>query len=193
MKNLQPFIHLLLIAFLLGGCASFEEADLDARNTARLAHQRLLSVKKEVRRKIDAERFYYEQSLNTLDQYRRRANDVSLRRDMIKTAIRETKTMKSNDLVPEKLAPKLTAKATDVVARFESAKDEARKARRAHEEAIQKLFNLENEYSALERTLVDLSVTPGKRDQIVQIGTFILETAKHYRELEKEREKEDSQ
>lgn len=181
----------VIVSIIVCGCGTFREADQDARNTALIVKKRVIALKGQVRKKMGAERKYYRKAVKTLDDNMKNTTYVEIRKKPIKKALAEAESMhkKPDNVTLPMVAEKLATNAKDLVNDFEEGLQKQRVRREATEKTIRELKKLDQEYSALERTLVKLSIPPNKQDQIIRVGEFITEAVKHYKELEKARKK----
>ncbi len=191
-KNLKMHLSLsLILTFIICGCGSFRVADQDARKTALIVNQRVLALKAQVRLKMDAERKYYANQIATIQKSKIRKDYTTVQRKVYKEAEASAKSMRKGGSAKVKesdVATKLAVNAKDLVKEFGVSEQKILEWRAKTEKNINELKKLEQEYSALERTLVKMSIPPDRQDEIIRIGTFIADAARHYNKLEKERE-----
>ncbi len=191
--RMQLFLSLILI-FVICGCGSYRVADQDARKTALIVNQRVLALKAQVRQKMDAERKYYANQIATIHKSKTRTDYTTIQRKVYKEAEASAKSMRkdgSAKITDSAVATKLAANAKNLVKEFGVSEQKLLEWRAKTEKNIKELKKLEQEYSALERTLVKMSIPPDRQDEIIRVGTFIADAAKHYNKLEKERKKKE--
>lgn len=191
--KMQLFLSLILI-FIICGCGSFRVADQDARKTALIVNQRVLALKAQVRQKMDAERKYYANQIATIHESKMRTDYTTIARKLYKEVEASAKSMRkdgSAKITDLAVASKLATNAKNIVKEFGVSEQKLLEWREKTEKNIKELKKLEQEYSALERTLVKMSIPPDRQDEIIRVGTFIADAARYYNKLEKEREKKE--
>ena len=179
----------ILLTILLSGCSEFQRADSDARNTAKATLGQVLELKRQVRKKIAAEERYYCRTMQTVVDKRTRTQEVAFMRGTALAVDEEAMGIREdpNSLTAESLSTRLATHAESLVNRMESG-IRPQDVREANERSLQGLRNAEHELTMLERTLLELTIPPDKRDRIARVNAFIITVAGYYRELERERE-----
>lgn len=189
---LPRIIVIALLVFVAGGCAFHKRADQDARGVAVVTRQRLLAIKAEMRKKVAAEKAYYAQTVETLDDFRKRFDYTKFRRELQADAVTQAKKMRANsgDVSTARIARDAQKSADKILVYIEAAEAERRKLRKSMTNSIVKLNSLEQEYTALEQTLVLLSAPVKASEYTKRMIDFMRAVFDHYKDLQKERDQE---
>ena len=171
----------------LAGCSSMPrlspKADDAAMATANATERQLLELKRQVRLKQEAERKYYQASMQSLDDATARADYVEQRQAILERSHNDAKALidKQGQADAGMLGGQILAAASEMVDRLNAAMA-LRKTRRAEmAKALAALDDLEADYSALERALVQLS-TAG--DQSAQLASFLIKAGQEFKKLQ---------
>lgn len=176
---------------LLAGCSSrFAEADRDSRAAALAVHKQVLRLKQAARLKAEAEERYYGESVKALDEARRMEAVADRAKRLVEQArAGAAEVRKRPEMSPRELAALLERATGDWMSLVDAGEAARRAQREAVKQNLQALRDLGQEYAALEQSLIQLSTTPGQRDQLKALMRFIEQAAGHYRRLEEARQK----
>lgn len=188
MPNRTRLLLLVLTAAatVLAGCSSIRlspKADDAAMATANATERELLELKRQVRLKQDAERKYYQASIKSLENAAARTDYVQQRQEDLDRSHADAQALieKQGTADMAMLGAQILTAATNMVARTDAAAA-LRKSRRVQmAKALAALDDLESGYSALERSLVQLSISA---DQSSQLASFLIKTGQEYKKLE---------
>lgn len=180
----------VIAALPMGGCAT-GNADEDARKTALAVYQQVLVLRREVRGKIDAELRYYDNTVDTMTRLRADLMETDGFRARM-TDAQSFVTDLSKRSTPRDLngtAVLLAAGGHQWITDRNVGLAQQRKQRARLTDSIQLLTVLNSRYTALERTLVDLSTPPSTKERARELASFVRAVADHYRDLRAEDEK----
>ncbi|MDB6027379.1 MAG: hypothetical protein JWM68_3602 [Verrucomicrobiales bacterium] len=187
MKN-KMYRILILAVLVVGfaGCSTISgtaaKGDAAAIATAKATQRQLLELRRQVRRKQEAERKYYRDSIKSIDDAVTRANYIEQRRTLIEKSHSDAKALISNQAQADAmLGGQLITAANEMVASLD-ATAEMRKAQ--HEQmakALAALEDLDEEYSALEKSLVQLSAP---KEDSAQLANFLIKTGQEFKKLQ---------
>jgi hypothetical protein len=181
---------LVLCVVGLAGCAAFADADRDARTTALLVHKQTLKLKQAVREKVEAEERYYRTAVETLDKARELEEFVGVSEALATKARESARALRENPGTSLDTLPKrVETDAREAVRILDAGVAARREQREALRQNLQALRDLQSEYSALEQILVQLSTTPGQRNDLGALAKFIEQAADHYRKLDEAQRK----
>ncbi len=176
----------LLVAFNGAlGCASPGEADGDARETAALLHAQVVDLRAEVRRKMDAERRYYNQTVETLARLQFELDETAAAREYIERSRAladgwaSSASARAPDAAIEDLIDAANVVATgqaERVARIASARENL-------DASLAALDGLDQRYAALEKALVVLRTPPESSDRLRHLADFLKRGVDHFNEL----------
>ena len=145
-----------------------------------------------MRKKFAVEKTYYEQTVEMLDDFRKRFDYTKFRRELRSDAKMQAKKMRANagDVSNTRIATDAQSSAEKILTYLEAAEAERRKLRESMTTTIQILKSLEHEYTMLEQTLVLLSAPVKGSEYTKRMIDFIRDVIDHYKDLQKERDKE---
>ncbi len=150
--------------------------------------QRLNPLRVEVRQKMDAERKFYKNRTKSYLKFLSTIEYIGMAGKVYDSADAIAKKMRKfpGDITDFAVAEKLITNAKDVINKFDAGSQMQREHRNVSLKTIRDLWSLYQEYSSLERKLVNLSISP-KKDKIISIDKLITGTTNHYNDLEKDR------
>ena len=182
---MQPY-SVVLGGFLLCACASTEVDFQPDQATALAVQKRVVALKAEIRKKVDAEERYYRDTVDALVKVRERAVYTETRREAIERAMSTAKALRDNPdgFSVAQLSEQIVSRAKATTQLLVAGVHQQKKYRESIEQSVQALGNLSDQYAALERTLVQMS-QPAEMD-IGDVARFIKDTYEHYGRLKKE-------
>jgi hypothetical protein len=188
MKNKMCLI--LFLAFLvmgLAGCSSISgtstKGDAAAIATAKATQRQLLELRQQVRRKREAERKYYRESVKSIDKALASADYTEQRLALIEKSRSDAKALieKQGQADLMMLRSQIITAANDMVASLDAASEFRKTQREQMAKALAALDDLDEVYSALEKSLVQLSAP---KEDPAQLAVFLIKTGQEFKKLQ---------
>ena len=180
---------LILTASVMGliGCSSISgsptKGDEAAMATAKATRRQLLELRQQVRRKQEAERKYYQDSIKSIDTAVARADYIEQRQALLEKTRSDAKALveKQGQADRAMLGSQIVAAANDMVASLDAAAELRKAQRQEMAKALAALDDLDEVYSALEKSLVQLSAP---KDDSAQLANFLIKAGQEFKKLQ---------
>ncbi|MFN0206379.1 MAG: hypothetical protein ACKVS6_08720 [Planctomycetota bacterium] len=179
---------ILLALCFSGACASRERSQEDAQETALIVLKQIAESKTELARKIAAEEKYYRNSIHSIENARIEDEEIRSEERALDRISAQASALRANahNATAATLAANTSAVIAEENAILQERLQQIREAREKMFLSIEQLNVLNDHYSALERTLVKLSIPPAEKDHLQHTLKFMIDVGKHYQKLNKE-------
>lgn len=151
--------------------------------TAKATRRQLLELRQQVRRKQEAERKYYQDSIKSIDRAVASSDYTEQRQALLEKTRSDAKALieKQGQADRAMLGSQIVAAANDMVASLDAAAELRKAQRQEMAKALAALDNLDEVYSALEKSLVQLSAP---KDDSAQLATFLIKAGQEFKKLQ---------